>query len=71
MEGRWIREVLDRYPYLKHLIQLCSEDWVKQMTNTNLAVGEKNRIDNYGGKKRLVRPFRRHEFWKCIGYIIL
>ena len=36
----------------------------------NLAVGEKNRIDIYGGKKRLVRPFRRHEFWKCIGCIL-
>ena len=64
VEGRWIREVLDRYLYLKHLIKLCSEDWVKQMTNTNLAVGEKNRIDNYGRKKWLVFHFTMYLFWK-------
>ena len=36
----------------------------------NLAVGEKNRLDLSGGKIRLVHPFRRQEFWKCIGCII-
>ena len=40
------------------------------MEAMNLAVGEKNRIDNYGGKKRLVCPFRRQEFCKFIGCII-
>ena len=37
----------------------------------NLAVGEKNRIDNFMGKKRLLCPFRRQEFWKCIGFNLL
>ena len=36
----------------------------------NLAVGDKNRLDNYGGKKRLVCTFIRKEFWKCIGRIL-
>ena len=36
----------------------------------NLAVGEKNCLDDSGGKKQLVCPFRRHEFWKCIGCIL-
>ena len=30
-EGGGTREILDGYPYLKHLIQLCPGDWVKQM----------------------------------------
>ena len=37
----------------------------------NLAVGDKNPLDNSGGKKRLVIPFRRHEFCTCIGCILL
>ena len=28
-EGRGTREVLDGYPYLKHLIQMWPGDWVK------------------------------------------
>ena len=37
----------------------------------NKAVGEKNRIDNYGRKKWLVFHFTRHELWGCIDFIIL
>ena len=44
-------------------------DWVKQMKK-NLAFGEKNCLDISGGKIRLVRPFIRQEFWKCIGCIL-
>ena len=32
----------------------------------NESVGMKNRITMAGGKKRLVHPFRRQEFWKYI-----
>ena len=31
-EGGGTREGLDRYPYLKHLIQLLMGDWVSQMS---------------------------------------
>ena len=41
------------------------------MEKMTLAVGEKNCLDKYWGKKQLVRPFRRKEFWKCIGFILL
>ena len=41
------------------------------MAKTNLEVGEKNCLDIYGGKKRLVRNFRRQYQWKCIWCIIL
>ena len=37
----------------------------------NEAVGMKNWLDMSGGKKHMVRTFRRQEFWKCIGCIIL
>ena len=36
----------------------------------NKAVREKNRLDKFGWKKQLVRPFRRQELWKCIGCIL-
>ena len=55
---------------MKHLIQLWTGDWFKQMAKTNLAVGENNCLDNYGGKKWLVCSFRSHELWKYIGCII-
>ena len=34
------------------------------------AVCMKNRVTITGGGKRLVRPFKRKEFWKCIGCIL-
>ena len=40
---RGSREVLEGYPYLNNLIQLCPGDWVKQMSKINEAVGMKNR----------------------------
>ena len=40
---------------------------VQAYKKKNLAVGEKNRLDISGGKIRLVHPFRRQVFWKCIG----
>ena len=40
------------------------------MEKMNEAVGMKNRFTMDGGGKRLVCPFRRQEFWKCIGYIL-
>ena len=69
-EGGVIQEGLYRYIYLKHLIKLWPGDWVKQMEKMKEAVGEKNCIDKSGEKKRLVHPFRRQHFWKCIGIIL-
>ena len=36
----------------------------------NEAVCMNNRVTMNGVGKRLVRPFKRQEFWKCVGYII-
>ena len=33
-------------------------------------VGERNHLDNYGGKKSLCRTFIGKEFWKCIECIV-
>ena len=38
------REALDGYPYLMHLVQLWTGDWVKQMAKMNESVGMKNRL---------------------------
>ena len=46
-------------------------DWVKHTAKMNLAVGEKNCLDYYRDKKRLVCLFRRQEFWKFIVCILL
>ena len=70
-EGGGTREGLDGYPYLKNLIQLWLGDWLRQIAKTNEAVCMKNRFTSNGGGKLLVRPFKRQEFWKCIGCIIL
>ena len=35
----------------------------------NKAVGMKNHFTSNGGGKRPVKPFKRQEFWKCIGCI--
>ena len=40
---------------------------MNQMEKMNEAVGMKNRVTINGGGKRLVIPFRSHEFCKCIG----
>ena len=48
------------YPYLKHLIQLWPDDWVKQIEKMNEAVGTKNSFTMDGGRRRLVRRFKRH-----------
>ena len=37
----------------------------------NEMVGTKNPCMMSGGKKRLVCPFTRQDFWKCIGLILL
>ena len=65
-----VRDILDGYIYLKHLIQLWPRDWVKHMKKMNEAVGMKNCLTKYKGKKRLVHPFIRQEFWKFIGLIL-
>ena len=36
----------------------------------NEAVGIKNRVTINGGGKRLVRNFKRQEFWKYIGCVL-
>ena len=36
----------------------------------NEAVGMKNRFTIDGGGKRLVCPFKRQYFWKCIGCVL-
>ena len=55
-DGGGNREGLDRYPYLKHLIQLWPGDWVKQMEKMNEAVVIKNTYTMNGGGKWLVCP---------------
>ena len=70
-EGRGKREGLDGYPYLKHLIQLWTGYWLRQMEKMNKAVCMKNHFTPNGGGKRPVKPFKRQEFWKCIGCIFL
>ena len=37
------------------------------MSKMNEVVGEKNRLDESGGKKRLVCHFTSNNFWKYIG----
>ena len=69
-EVRGNRMGLDGFPYLKHLIQFCPGDWVKQMAKINEAVGMKNYVTINGGKKRLVSPFKIQEFWKFIGCVL-
>ena len=44
---------------------------MKQTVKTNEVVGMKNRITMAGGNKRLVRPFRRQDLQKYIGYVLL
>ena len=58
-EGGDNREVLDGYPYLNHLIQLWSGDWVNHMSKMNEAVGTKNCLTMYRAGKRIVCTFRR------------
>ena len=58
--------MLDGYPCLKHIIKLWPGDWVKHMSKMNEVVGVNNRFTMDGGGKRLVRPFRRQDFWKFI-----
>ena len=36
----------------------------------NEAVGINNRVKMNGGGKGLVLPFKRQEFWKCIGCVL-
>ena len=61
-EGGRTREGLDGYIYLKHLIQLWSGDWVKQMAKMNEEVVIRNNFTVNGGGKRLVSPFKRQDF---------
>ena len=72
-EGGGVREGLDGYPYLKHLIQLWLGYWVNHTEKMNEVVGMKNFLLISGGNKqlRLVCNFTRQEFCKCVGCIIL
>ena len=69
-EDGGIQEVLYGYYYLNHLIKLWPGYWVNQISKMNEVVGDKNHLDNYGGNKRLVCPFRRQYLCKCIGFIL-
>ena len=40
------------------------------MAKMNEALGMNNRVTVDGGCKQIARPFRRQEFWKCIGCLI-
>ena len=40
------------------------------MSKMKEAVGTKNHVTVGGGGKRIVRPFRRQQFCKCIGYVL-
>ena len=44
---------------------------MKQMAKMNEAVRMKNIFIVDGVGKRLVSPFKRQEFWKCIGCVLL
>ena len=55
------REGKDGYPYLKHLIQLWPDYWLRQMEKMNEAVCMNNRVTMNGGGKRLVSIFKRQE----------
>ena len=61
-DGGGTREGLEGYPYLKHLIQLWSDDWVKHMEKMNEADVIKNSYTMNGGGNCFVRPFNRQEF---------
>ena len=50
-EGGGTREGKYGYPYLKHLIQLCPDDWLRQMEKMNEAVCMNNRVTMTGGGK--------------------
>ena len=69
-EGGGTKEGLYRYTYLKHLIQLRPCDWVKYMEKMIEAVVINNRFTMDWGWKRLVSPFKRQKFCKCIGCVI-
>ena len=69
-ESGGTREGLDGYPYLKHLVQLWLVDWVRHIEKMNEVVFIKNCSTSNGGGKRPVKPFKRQEFWKCIGCIL-
>ena len=43
---------------------------MKQMETINEAVGMHNRVTVGGEGKQIVCPFRRQEFWKCIGCVL-
>ena len=51
-------EVIYCYTYLKHIIDLWSVDWVKQMLKTNEDIDEKNQYEKVVGKRGLVQFFR-------------
>ena len=59
MYYRGNREGLDGYPYLKHLIQLWTGDWISQMSKMNEAFCMNNRVTTNGEGKRLVRHFKK------------
>ena len=46
-EGGGGQELLYRYPYLNHLIQLWPGGWFKHMGEMNESVGMKNRLDMF------------------------
>ena len=68
--GGGFQEALDGYPYLMHPIKFWPGDWVKHMAKMNQLVGEKNHLDTSVTRKRLVCPFTRNKFWKCIVCIL-
>ena len=70
-EGGGTRKGLDRYNYLKHIIQLWSGDWVKQTEKINEEFGMKDLVTMNEGGKRVVCLFKMQEFWKCFGFILL
>ena len=54
-----VQKVLDRYPYLKHIIQLWPGYWVKKMKKTNEVVGDNSCLDKSRGGGRLVWNFSK------------
>ena len=55
---------------MKHIIQLWPGDGLSQMEKIYEAVCLKNCVTTNEGGKQLVHPFKRQNFWKCIGCIL-
>ena len=61
-EGGGVRQGLDGYHYLKHLIQLWPWYWVNHTEKMNEAVGENNSFDKSVGEEMVSSSFYKERF---------